>query len=894
LSTLCGVAGGLSSTVGGLTGGRLRAAPRRAGSRASLLTVPITAPGTVYVLEPNPGEPARLGIEVRPVGGVLGTIRLESPVSVRDGSDFGLTSTLDGLPQTFNGLSTTITGLDLTLDGAASNGPFVTLPTSCGPATTKVSVTSYSGSTAGGSAAFTPTGCGNVPFSPGLSVVPETARVDSPSGYTIHLGVPADESPIRQSYVSGVRVVLPKGTALNPGVAAGLGVCTDAQFGRGSRSDPSCPAASKVGTVAFTSPLVGTLSGTVYEGAPTPSQMLRIFVDVPGPGLRIKLVGNVDADPSTGQVTSTFSNLPQLPFTAFALSFRGGANAILVTPPTCGPAISTASITPYSGGKAATPSSQFNVSYDGNAAPCPSPMPFSPAISASVKPSTAGANTAMTTTVTRDDRQQRLGDMALSFPPGLLGGLGSGISLCDLDKARAAQCPADSRVGSVTLLAGPGSQPLSITGDVFLTAPINGSLAGLAITVPGKVGPFTLPTTVSFARIAVRPSDQGLEVTANGLPQILAGIPLDIRQITLALDRPGFMRNATSCDQMQIAATFASAGGQAAKANAPYQATNCAGVPFKPQLAGTINGQISKGGHPAVTAVVSQGPGEISVKKVMVTLPPQIGADITRLTKSCPEGQDCGDRNTIGRATAVTPLLPLPLTGPVKLVTPKGGGLPVLEVKLSGLLSLSLTGKTALTKDGRVTNTFEGIPDVPLSQFALALAGGKSGILLATHSMHCGQVVDGQGDFTGYSGATRKVTGHFKACGTIKVGAKSKRAKAKKHHRSASATARLRHGTLKLTVKGRKRITRLAVGLPRDAHLEGRRGVSVKAGRRKAKVAVHKRSVTIKRLKARTVRVTLGKRTLRGTKALKRKKARVTVRVTMGKRHAKLRVRVRH
>ena len=83
-----------------------------------------------------------------------------------------------------------------------------------------------------------------------------------------------------------------------------------------------CPAASVVGTTSFTSPLVGTLSGTVYEGEPEPGQMLRLFVDVPGPGLRIKLIGNVDPDPSTGQITSTFSNLPQLPFTAFALKFR--------------------------------------------------------------------------------------------------------------------------------------------------------------------------------------------------------------------------------------------------------------------------------------------------------------------------------------------------------------------------------------------------------------------------------------------------------------------------------------------------------------------------------------------------------------------------------------------
>lgn len=875
-----GLGGSDGGLLDGLTGGSTRAAPRA-------LDVPVTAPGTVYVLEPSPGEPARLGIEVKPVAGVLGTIRLESPISVRDGSDFGLTSTLDGLPRSFAGMGTTITGMDLTLFGSAADGPFVTLPTTCTPATTKVSLTTYGGASASATAAFTPTGCGNVPFTPGLAVDTETTQADSPSGFTVHLAVPGDEVPVRQSYVSNVRVTLPLGTGLNPGTAAGLQTCADSAFARGSRKDPACPADSAIGSVAFTSPLVGTLSGTVYEGAPTPSQRLRLFVDVPGPGLRIKLIGNVDTDPRTGQVTSTFPGLPQLPFTAFALSFRGGPKAILTTPPECGTATSTAVLTPYSGGPAASAASQFQVSYDGRGTACPSPMPFAPSISTTATPSRAGASTSVVTTVSRDDRTQRLGDMALSFPPGLLGGLGHGIGLCDLAKARTGDCPADSRVGSASLVAGPGPAPLTIGGDVFLTVPPDGgSLAGLAITVPGKVGPFDLGTTVSLARIAVRPGDSGLDVTASGLPQIVGGIPLDLRRIALTLDRPGFMRNATSCAEQQVAATFTAVGGQRATSGAPYQATDCDKVPFKPRLSGVVGprGQLGKGGHPAVTAVVSQGPGEISTQKVTVTLPAEIGADITRLTKACPAGQDCGDRNTVGRATAVTPLLPIPLTGPVKLVTPQGGGIPVLQVQLSGLLHLTLIGKTALTPDGKVLNTFEGIPDVPLSRFELALGGGKAGILLSTRTMRCGQRLTGQGRFTGYSGATRKVTGTFVACGKLRGAVKAA------HRRSAvRGSARLRHGTLSVTVHAAKRMSRLRVAIPKPARLTGRRGVHATGGH----VRVHGRSVTAAHLRGRVAHVTLGRRALHGAGALRRHHARLTVRVLTGGRHATVHVPVR-
>jgi hypothetical protein len=910
-STGGGGSGGIGGVVGGVVGGvgnlvcnllpilcpsKLAVAPTPAPAPAprgaksrQVVGLPVPAGGTVYNLEPSPGEPARLGIEVLPLGGLAGAIRLQSPIAVRDNGDFGLTSTIDDMPTTFSGLATQITGLDLTLNGTTASGAkFVTLPSACSTATTSVAVTPYSGAAANGSASFTPTGCDQVPFTPSLSVVPATTQVDQPSAYSIQLGLPADEDPIHQSNVSRAIVKLPLGTALNPGTAAGLQVCSETAFARGSRSDPACPAASVVGTTSFTSPLVGTLTGTVYEGEPAPGHMLRLFVDVPGPGLRIKLIGHVDTDPVTGQVTSTFADLPQLPFTNFSLNFRGGDTAILVTPPTCGPAVSTATLEPFSGTAAAGPSSQFNVSLDGQGTACPDPLPFAPAISASVDPSTAGANTAATTSISRADGTQRLQDMAISFPPGLLGGLGGGIGLCDVDKAKAAQCPADSRVGSAQLVAGPGGAPLKINGDVFLTAPIDGSLAGLAITVPGKVGPFDLGTTVSFARIVVRPGDSGLDVTAKGLPTIVGGIPLDLRQINLKLDRQGFMRNATSCDAQKLTATFTSTLGSTATAEAPYRATDCDKVPFAPKISGVVatKSQLAKGGHPAVTAVVSQGAGEISTRSVTVTLPKEVGADVGNLGATCPEGQDCGDRNIVGKATAITSLLPIPLTGDVRLVTPKGGGLPQLRLNLQGLLSLTLVGKTSLSSTGRVVNTFEGIPDVPLSRFELTINGGAKGILLNVSKLTCGAKLTGNADFVGQSGVKKATTGPFEVCGKITSAA------SKSSRKAASATARLSKGRIVLKVKGTKKVTALRVALPKGVSLGGRSAVTMHAGA-KARLAVGKRALSARGLTSKSVQVTLGKRGLHGAAAAKKAKRSLTVRVTMGKTKATLKARIR-
>jgi hypothetical protein len=871
--------GGLG--LGGLT---QRSASARATARQlPTLELPLTVPGVVYNLEPNPNEPARLGIEI------LESIRIQSVVDLRDGSDFGLTSLLDNLPNSFLGAPNRITGMDLTLLGTTANGnSFVTLPTTCVPATTTVNVTPYNGDSATASASFTPTGCADVPLTPQMNVVPSTTRIDSNAAYAITLAVPAEERPIRQSHVAEVRVSLPENVGLNPGSAQGLEACPDDAFGRGQRRAPTCQDASKIGTVSFTSPLVGTLEGTVYEGEPKPDQMIRLFVDVPGPGFRIKLVGDVNTDPRTGQVHSVFRGLPQLPFTFFTLRFRGGDKSILTSPSSCGQARSTATLVPYSGNAPATATTAFDATLD-DGAPCTGELPFNPSVAVQVDPSTAGAGTAMTQVVSREERTQRLKDMELSFPAGLVGGLGGGIGLCEVGKARDGQCPANSRVGSAGLVAGPGPQPLNINGDVFLVAPFReGTLAALAITVPGKVGPFDLGTTVSFAHISVRKADSGLEVVANDLPQIVGGIPLNLRRVRLVLDRKGFMRNATTCAEQAMNATFTAVGGAKATASAPYRATDCDKVPFEPKLEGVVGkpGEIAKGDHPGVTALVTQKDGEIASKEVQVTLPPQVAVDVTRIAVACPEGQDCGERNTIGSATAVTPLLPIPLTGPVKLIAPKGGGVPELRLELSGLLSISLTGKTALTGAG-VRNTFSGIPDVPLSRFELKLKGGKEGILVATENLTCGQKLKGTGLFTGHSGAQHRASGTFEVCGEIRSAA-SKRKKTR-----MKAKAVFKKGVLKVTVTGSKKLKKAKLTLPRPATLHGRKGVKVKGGAKARVGKVGKHSIAVSKLGRRKVVLTMGKATLRGGKKADKADKKVAVKATVGKQRMTKRVKIR-
>jgi hypothetical protein len=96
--------------------------------------VAVTSNGKVYNLTPTGDEPARLGIVVEAVAGLIGDpLFLQAPVYVRPGPDgYGLESTFADQPnQAAGGIPIQIKKIALTLNGQASKGPFMRMPTSC-------------------------------------------------------------------------------------------------------------------------------------------------------------------------------------------------------------------------------------------------------------------------------------------------------------------------------------------------------------------------------------------------------------------------------------------------------------------------------------------------------------------------------------------------------------------------------------------------------------------------------------------------------------------------------------------------------------------------------------------------------------------------------------------
>ena len=169
------------------------------------------------------------------------------------------------------------------------------------------------------------------------------------------------ESEQDSSHTKQATVTLPRGMGINPSPppANGLQTCTDAQFGKGTRNPVTCPPQSIVGRAKIDSPpLVDqanpqpeeVLEGNVYVGQqlsrdPTSGNEYRIFIDANSDryGIDVRLVGNVRADPQTGQLTTTIADSPAGPLHLVRPDLqRRRHGPVLSSPPTCGPNQTTA------------------------------------------------------------------------------------------------------------------------------------------------------------------------------------------------------------------------------------------------------------------------------------------------------------------------------------------------------------------------------------------------------------------------------------------------------------------------------------------------------------------------------------------------------------------------
>ncbi|HEY2054419.1 MAG TPA: hypothetical protein VGH14_10835 [Solirubrobacterales bacterium] len=590
----------------------------------------------VYNLVPNPGQPARFGLEL-----LNNEVFLEGDISSTSDYHEGFTIKVPKalpleLPALLGKLVPALILKDrLVFNGQAhaaegGNGTFLTTPSTChGQAFTEsgseystlLKAASYEEIAAGesfpeGAGAYlespippgtSPKSCNTIPYTPGLGVAPGTEETNAPAGAQVSVAVPQLQDPQGQdqSTTKEAQVTLPPGMGINPSAAAApnnLKTCENGQFLLHSTAPITCPPESRIGTAKITAAALpeGDLEGNVYiakqeSSDPTSGNEYRVFIDAGSAryGVDVRLVGHVFADPVTGQLTTKIAEVPQVPFTSFTLDFVGGQRSVLSSPPTCGPNSATARMTPWSGNPAATPVGSFFLHATPGGGACAATLaarPFAPSFAAAPRSTQAGAYSPLKVSLTRPNGQQELKAAAVALAPGMIAKL-AGTPYCPESAiaaaattsgaAQAAQssCPAKSEVGTATVQAGTAPTPLAITGKVFLAGPYHGAPLSLAVVTPATAGPFDLGTVVVRVALQVNPETAQVTAVSDPIPDVFGGTQLSIRSIVLELSKKEFTLNPTSCNKMSVTATLN--GGGANPASPAAWSSFTASVPFQ-------------------------------------------------------------------------------------------------------------------------------------------------------------------------------------------------------------------------------------------------------------------------------------------------------------------------
>lgn len=701
-------------------------------------------------------------------------------------------------------------------------------------------------------------------FNPTLQLEPEETHADTPSGYQVTLKVPQAPNVLGQLATPDLKnatVALPRGVSLSPAAASGpnaLAGCPatgPAGINVGSNEvrpdgqdvgDPEatelgeghpggnnspyddglwhtapghCPAKSQIGTVEVKTPLLSEpLKGHVYVAQPqcggagqpgcTPAsaedgQLYGIYLEMGSfeeSGTIIKLKGKVSVNATTGQITTTFSENPQLPFEELKLDLSGGQRSALANPQTCGTYTTTSDLEPWSApesGPNATPSWPFEVTG------CNGAMAFKPAFEAGTTSTQARGSGAFTMTLTRNDGEQDIGGVSLTMPEGSAG-LISKVTRCAEAQANAGTCPASSRIGTTHVAAGAGSLPLWLEGPVYLTGPYRGDPFGLSVVVPAKAGPYNLGNEVVRAGISVNPRNGQVSIASEPLRVIRDGVPFRIKELNVTVDKPGFIFNPTNCSQLAVTGTVSgdmpdgSRGSTVAVSN-PFAVTGCKGLRFKPSFKAETHRFHSRKKGAFLRVRIGSGEEQANLAKVHVTLPKAMPSELSTLKLACSEAQfaanpaGCPKAAFVGNVVVHTPVLSEPLRGPAIFVSHASKKFPTLNFVLQGEgVTIIQEGETNIRK-GFTSSSFNAIPDLPVKSIVVTLPETEKPAL-AGNGNFCKKKLKMPTTITGQNGAVIEKTTKIKVKGCKASRTKKKRKGGKKGKKGAPKHTKAHRG----------------------------------------------------------------------------------------------------
>ncbi|HEX2097140.1 MAG TPA: hypothetical protein VHF50_07220 [Solirubrobacterales bacterium] len=748
----------------------------------SLAEEPQTFP--VYNLPAPPGAPAKLGFWAL-------SVPITVEIGVREEYPYNVVARGRGIPQTvpFFASRFTIWGNPASSAHDAERGgsvdidvePFITAPRSCeGPLPSFYEVKSWNTPPSVDSGFSVTTnqlgvpagfgGCAALGFNPRIDVRPTSRSAESATGLEVNLEVddPQLTSPTGRadSDIKEAIVTLPEGVTANPALAEGVEACSETQVdAETAASGPGegCPQAAKIGSVEVETPLLEgeILEGELFLAEPFDNpfgSLLAVYMTVKSSqlGIGITLAGEVEPDPGTGQLVTTFGGqgtdpLPQLPFSDFRLRFREGARSPLISPPTCGTHEGKATFVPWADpSKPLTQTLSFTIDSGVAGGPCPSGgQPFDPEFEAGTENNAAGTFSPFAMRLTRRDGDQALTRFDATLPQGLVASL-RGVARCSEVEIAGAKvktgkqelavpsCPAASRIGRLMAGAGVGSQLIYVPGSVYLAGPFAGAPLSVVAITPAVAGPFDVGNVVVRQALTLDPVTAEVKVDgsrSDPIPRILAGIPLRVRDIQVFVDRSHFTLNPTGCRRQAVTASIS--GFAPVVRRAPFQAADCAALPFEPRLGLRLLGGTRRGANPALRAVLRARPGDANLRRTVVKLPRSAFLDQAHIRTICTRVQwaadACPQGSIYGHVVAHTPLLDEPLRGNAYLRS-SDNQLPDLVFDLKGVVDIEAAARIDSIRGG-IRATFGAIPDAPISKVVVRMQGGKKGLIVNSRNL---------------------------------------------------------------------------------------------------------------------------------------------------------------
>jgi hypothetical protein len=328
-------------------------------------------------------------------------------------------------------------------------------------------------------------------------------------------------------------------------------------------------------------------------------------------------------------------------------------------------------------------------------------------------------------------------DLNIVLPPGLLANASIDGGAClKTRNVTGSTC----QVGTGTVTATPDligilnvPLPVSVPVSFYLVpAPDTRDLAGLAVIGLGE----QLGAT---GDVKIRPSGDpaGVGVTIslvlpNQLPLTLPGLPqLNLTQISLDEIKSTFdgLRYPATCPRTpaNLSVTLDSYSDRTVHtAAAPLSVTGCNLLPYAPTFKATA-ARDSGDRQVKLKTVVTQTPDEAPSRSITLAFPTATLAPNLGSVQALCVNPSSGTCQGVGAVTASSPLYPTPLSGQAYL-TGSSSGLS-LTLAFPAPFPLTLTGAVDLLTDSA---RFTGLPDIPLTDLTVSLAGGPQGLFLTT------------------------------------------------------------------------------------------------------------------------------------------------------------------